>query len=476
MNLRARNLGLVLVSALLFFSCGNDDLNTIGLPPENNLGIFFAEIPLNNAVSQVWVNDINARGSGVVMAGSYLDPVLGEISAQNFSELLLPSANPGRLLGPDATLDSLVLEMRIGNVYGVNLANTQTIELYQLQDTIRTFETTYTNEDNQPVGMKLGEESFRIYTDSLDLLFSDTNLPDSSDQRSRYDNQGRYIYKTNFRIDDAFAQNFFTEMKDTTSNSNFSDNRNFSAFLKGFRLNGVPGNSAVIGYNPTSSFSALVLYYTQTEEGNPVQKTIRFTYNTQISYNNITPNAEVNWSGGDLDGLTSFYTPYTPETDAAYLQAGTQLFMMLDMSPFTNFADTLQNPIIQGAQLVLKSPRKYPGDNIRLPVPESLNISVTSLDSLETGNISNTQEVFSDIRVPNVIGYNDEDDLYKVEIPVYLQTLVDKTNKYDQIIFSPVTEDPFNGALKQDNGSFDRLVLEKSNIYIRLYYTLPNAN
>ena len=173
MNLRARTTGLVLVSALLLFSCGNDDLNTIGLPPENNLGIFFVEIPLENRVSQVWVNDISTRNTGTAMAGSYTDPVLGEISAQNFSELLLPSANPGRLLEEDAVLDSLVLEMRIGNAFGVDLTTTtQTIQLYQLQDTIRSFEQAYYNESNQPVGMQLAEESFlTINSTGMNRLF-----------------------------------------------------------------------------------------------------------------------------------------------------------------------------------------------------------------------------------------------------------------------------------------------------------------
>ena len=475
MNLRARTSGLILVSALLLFSCGNDDLNTIGLPPENNLGIFFAEIPLDNVVSQVWVNDISSRASGTVLAGSYTDPVMGDISAQNFSELLLPSSNPGKILGSDATLDSLVLEMRIDNAFGLDFSmTTQTIELYQLQDTIRTFEQSYYNDSEQAVGMKLGEVNFRLYPDSLDLLFSDTDLPDTAEERSLYDNQGRYIYKSNFRLDDAFAQNFFTEMKDTTENSTFSDNRNFASFLKGFRLNGVNGNSCVIAYNPTSSFSALVLYYTETEEGAPVQKTIRFTYNTQISYNNITPNAQVNWSGGDLDGLNSFYTPFDPGTTAGYIQAGTHLFLKLDMSVFKNFADTIENPIIQGAELILGPPRKYPGNETRLPVPQTLNTTVTSLDSLETGNISSNQEVASDL--PDVIEYNEDEELYKVEIPVYLQTLIDNNNVYDQIIFSPLAPDPFTGGLVQDNASFDRLVLDKTNIRVRLYYTLPNAN
>ncbi len=475
MNLWARKLGLVLVSALLFFSCGNDDLTTIGLPPENNLGIFFVEIPVEDVVSQVWVNDISSMNSSTVFAGQYTDPDLGLITAQNFAELQLPSENPGKVLEEDAVIDSLVLEMRISNAYGVDFSTTmQTIELYQMTDTIRTFEMSYYNDSKQDVGMKLGEESFMLFKDSLNLQFTDTDLPDSSAQRALYDAQGRYIYKTNIRLDDAFANQFFTDMKDTTENSIFSSSINFSDYLKGFRLSGVPGNSAVISYNPNSTYSALVLYYTQTVDGETVHSSIRFTYNPAIYYNNVTPNAEIDWMGGALDGLDSFYTPFESSNSRAYVQAGTNLFMKLDMSIFNNFADTLQNPIIQNAELVLESPFMESAEDSNLPLPELLSVTVTSLDSLESGYFQSNQEVASDL--PSNMEYDEDQGLYKVEFPVYLQTLVNNNNVYDQIIFSPITTSSFTGSLKQDNTAFDRLVVEKSNIKIRLYYTIPNSN
>jgi hypothetical protein len=475
MNLRASIAGLIFLSALLFFSCGEDDINTIGLPPENNLGIFFVEIPLEDAISQVWVDDISSRRTGIVLAGSYTDPALGDISAQNFSEFLLPGANPGKLLGEDATLDSLVMELRMVNAYGVDLTTTQqTIEIYQLQDTIVSFEQTYFNNSSQPVGMKLGEESFRVYTDSLELEFEDLNLPDSADERALFDNQGLYIYKTNIKLDDAFAQDFFNEMLDTTSSSTFSSNQTFANYLKGFRFNGVPSNSAVMAYNPTSSFTTLTLHYTQTEEGVPVHKTIRFTINSSISYNNVTPNGDVPWTAGDLDGLTDFYTPYETDSEVAYIQAGTHLFMKLDFSIFESFGDTLENPIVQSAALLFDSPREYPSEATRLPLPDRISATVTSLDSLENGNYRVNQEVPSDL--PSTAEYDEDEDRYKLELPIFIQTVINKQNPFNQVILSAVSDDPFSNALRVDNGSLKRLAIDKSNIYLRVYYTLPNAN
>lgn len=475
MNLRASKLRLIFLSALILFSCGEDEINTIGLPPENNLGIFFVEIPLGDVVNQVWVNDISTRRSGMIFAGRYDDPSLGEITAQNFSEFVIPSINPGKLLGPDAMVDSMVMELRIDEVYGANLTTApQTIEVYQLQDTIVVQNQDFYNNANQEVGMKLGEGSFIIFPDSIDHNFEDTNLPDSAVERALYDAQGRYIYKSNIKLDDAFAQTFFTELKDTTSTSSFSSNQNFAAFFKGLRISGTPSNSAVIGYNSTSAFTALTLFFTETVEGAPVQKTIRFTINSVISYNNITPNADVPWSGGDIDGLSNFYQPYDPGTESAYLQAGTHLFLKFDMSSFEAFADTLDNPIIQSAVLLLENPREYPSEATRFPLPPRLNASVTSLDSLETGNIRIIQEVASDL--PSTFDYNSDDDRYSFELPVYLQSLIDRDNPFNQIILTPVSSDPLTNSLRTDISSLDRMVIDKANIKLRLYYTIPNSN
>ena len=78
MNLRARLTGLIFLSALTFFSC-EEDITTVGLPPENNLGIFFADIPLGDKTDQIWVDNVSTRGQGVIMAGSYQDPNFGVI-------------------------------------------------------------------------------------------------------------------------------------------------------------------------------------------------------------------------------------------------------------------------------------------------------------------------------------------------------------------------------------------------------------
>ena len=176
MNLRARILGLALLSVPLLFSCGEEE-STIGLPPENDLGIFFVDIPLGPYASQVWIDDISTRARDAMLVGNYNDLRFGYLEANHFTEILLPELNPGKNFRQDAALDSIVLEMRINGLTGNQLVTTeQTVEVYQLADTIAAFEANYFNNSTQDVALKLGEKNFRVYPDSIGLRFEDWEI------------------------------------------------------------------------------------------------------------------------------------------------------------------------------------------------------------------------------------------------------------------------------------------------------------
>ncbi len=477
MNLRARLLGLMLLSVPLFFSCGEEE-NTIGLPPENDLGIFFVEIPLRDYVSQVWVDDISSRARDAVLVGSYMDEHFGFIKAEHFSEILLPEVNPGKKFQADASFDSLVLELRINGLTGNQLIATQQgIEIYQLADTIQAFEQNYYNYSTQDVGIKLGEKSFYVYPDSVGLNFSDTNLPDSADERSLYDNNGDYIYMTRVTLDPAFGQQFFQDMKsDTTSSSPFASSTDFAAYFKGLNFRSPQTNSAIIRYSPFDSRTRMVVYYSQVEDDTLRQKSVKFGLSRTINYNNIVPNRDQGWMGSDFDEITSFYEQIKLDTGYAYGQAGTNLFMSLDMSPFYAFADTVGNPIIQNAVLLFEDISGEQSDeDAMLELPNFISFQLTTKDSLQAGFFNVVPEVFSEFPRTGV-EYDDDINGYRVEIPLYLQSLVTGRNEFDQVIISVSDVDPSTGQIRPENRSFKRIIADKDNMKIRLYYTIPNSN
>jgi len=478
MNLRARFLGLALLSVPLFFSCGEEE-NTIGLPPENDLGIFFVDIPIGQYASQVWINDRSTRGRDAMLAGNYTDPHFGYIEASHFTELLLPVLNPGKDFQEDATFDSLVLELRIDNIVGNQLLTTeQTLEVYQLADTIRAFEADYFNNSTQDVAMKLGEDRFYLFPDSVNLNFEDTNLPDTADERSLYDDNGRYIYLTNVRLDQSFGQQFFSDLKsDTTSGSAFSSSQAFADYIKGIKLQSpAMANSAIIRYNPADDNTRMIMYYSQEENDTIRQRRVEFSMSRSINYNNIIPNSDQGWMGSDFDQINSFYEQIYLDTGYVYGQSGTNMYMSLDLSPFEDFSDTVQNPIIQGARLVFSDiSGDEDGDNEFYQRPQFLSFFITTRDSLEAGFFNVIPEVFSELP-RTAVQYDEEIDGFEVEIPLYLQSLLTQRNIFNQVVISISGVDPARGTILPENRSFQRLIMDKDNMRIRLYYTIPDAS
>ncbi|GAA0892530.1 DUF4270 family protein [Fulvivirga kasyanovii] len=473
MNLWVRRSGLILLSALTFFSC-EEELSTVGLPPENDLGIFFVDVPLNDKVSQVWVDNIYSRGTGSMLVGSYEDEYFGHIEARSFTELTLPAENPGKNFSGTATLDSLVIETRIRGIYGSNVKNTlNKIEVYQLTDTIPVKDQAYTIASSQALGSKLAEGEFYIYPDSLGLKFSDTGRDkdmdalDSAYWEKFFDSNGEYIYKNSYRINDAFALDFFSKIKN--QDQAFANDTTFDAYFKGLAFVPSTGNSAILTYGVPDT--RMVLYYSETDsQGNTTQEALVMGLSQTIYYNNIQPNKNIGWSGSHFDDLTEFYDPYITNTDLAYVQSGTNLLMKIDLSSIQQFADTVDSPVIQKAELVLSNVVDAGGNT---PPPANMVYYLTSMDSLmnenyRVGTISNNART-----AVQQVAYNSEDNEIRNDITIALQGLLYEEN-FNQLILAPVRL--ANNTFLPTASSVNRLVVNKDNMHLRFYYSIPEKN
>ncbi|UII34470.1 DUF4270 domain-containing protein [Fulvivirga ulvae] len=471
MNLWVRRSGLILLSALTFFSC-EEELSTVGLPPENDLGIFFVDVPLNDKVSQIWVDNIYSRATGSIIVGSYQDEYFGHMEARSFTELTLPSENPGKNFSGTATLDSLVVETRIRGIYGSNVKNTlNKIEIYQLTDTIPVKDQTYTIASTQALGAKLAESEFYIYPDSLGLKFEDyvedvQNLTpkDSSDRERLFDSNDEYIYRSAFQVNDTYALEFFNRLKN--QDAAFSSAENFADYFNGMAFVSTVSNSAVLTYGVSDT--RMVLYYSETDsQGNTSQEELVFGASATINYNNIEPNKNVGWSGSDFDDLSTFYEPYVTSTNLAYVQSGTNLLMKIDLSSMQQFADTIDSPVIQKAELIFSG---IVDADENTPPPANMLYYLTTTDSLANKNyrvgtlLSNTGGTAS-------VTYNSEDNEIRNDITLSLQNLLYEEN-YNQLILAPVRV--INGAFLPTASSVSRLVVYKDNMHLRFYYSIPD--
>lgn len=475
MNLWARKSGLILLSALTFFSC-EDDLRTVGLPPENDLGIFFVDVPLGDKVSQVWVDDAYSGSSGTLLAGSYTDQYFGQIEARNFSRLFITQTDPGKNIATNAVLDSMVLTTRIRGVSGENLtASTQVIEVYQLADTVAysPLFKGYTTASSHQLGQKISEDEFILYPDSVELTWKDTGLKleskeDTLFKEKFFDSSEEYIYKRSFRIDPAFTSDLFNKI--IARDPAFSSDKNFNDFFNGIGFVSGQNNNAIIHYGAADT--KMVMYYTETSSAGQKQHQIEFNLAQSYSYNNISPNKESGWMNSDFDNLSTLYTPYVTDTDLAYIQSGTNLLLKIDLSGFNEFVDTVGNPVLQRAELVFENLKSV---SETTPVPTSLAYYITSLDSLANKNYE--YSFLRDNRGSRMFaGYYKDKKLLNNDITLSLQNLL-KEDTYNQLIIAPVNIinsqiNPFIPNAKD----LSRLVVSKDDIRLRIYYSIPDLN
>lgn len=473
MNLRARIIGLISLSALSLFSC-EEDISTIGLPPENNLGIFFAEIPLEDKINQVWVDDISTRGSGILMAGAFQDPHFGTIEASNYTEVGLAQTTYDKA----ATLDSVVLELRISSVYGPQIENTtHNINVFQLADTINLFKDgeiqRFTSSSTEPLGNQIGSFDFEIHTDSLGLLFSDTGIKlndsinDSEDSiyfENNFDASGLYIYRHKIKLDQNYASEIFTALKNIQTDS--SSAGEIAKIFKGIHINSLSPSGAILSYI-NDTYSGVSIYYTVDGE----QEKIKYPLSTSASYNNISPNNKVGWSGSDFDALTKLYTKYKTDNNLAYIQSGTNLLLNIDLSEVrASFLDTIPDAVVQSAELIIDN---YQTD---LTAPGNLRYWLTSNDSLANKNyaVVNLPNLTSGgitFGSPSVSVNNTDKTEYRLSLPLTFEALISDF-EFDQMIIAPVNSQ----SLVLPQNSVRRLVFNKNDLKLRMYYTIPKNN
>ncbi|MBL3654926.1 DUF4270 family protein [Fulvivirga sediminis] len=467
MNLWARTKGLILLSALTFFSC-EEDFSTVGLQPIDSLGVFFAEIPLKDHISQVWLDSINTRGKSVLLAGQYQDPELGLIEAKAFAEILPLRLNPGSNFKTDATFDSLVMELRIATTYGLNDQPLE-LSLHRITESIEIDSSHYySSASEQATGEILGQKSFNIYPDSATMTVKSAELDpkdpiDSATIANFYDSNGRYKYLHKIKLDDSFGQDFFNKIKNKDAILQDSSLVSYINYFSGLSVQSSSGSS-IVSYS-ISGGTAMKFYYHETNDKGQVESkslTFAINSNSQRHYNNISPNRNTPWSGANVASINSFYTPYKV-SDKVYIQSGTGLLANIDLSFLRDFSnrDSTKNAVIQRAQIFFKSPEQESS----FAVPASI-----SYYSTNTENILKSRAAVQPLPGPSntvlTSVYDSKRNEYKADLPNYIRLISRNITEYDRLTIYPAgfTE------------SVNRFAINKDDVYIQLYYTVPEPS
>ncbi|HNP17883.1 MAG TPA: hypothetical protein PKL31_05570 [Fulvivirga sp.] len=478
MNLLDKKLGLLLIVALTLFAC-EEELSTINLGPENNLGIFFGEISLADNVSQVWAGSATSSYKGQLLAGYYQDPVFGDVRATAYGDISVANSALDSTAIASANFISLSLNLRINDASGTyNTNDSQTLELYRLSSPIDGDLNSNSSKD-LPLAEKIGEAQFKLHKDSIEYVLP--NDPKNPQTSSFYDGNRRYIYKTKFTLTPEFKSLFFNTFKNAVINDSL---KNFNYYLdqnlKGLAIVAKDQNNAVIAYNVVDTASIIKLKYSKINNSGVRDTTsARFNLNSLKSYSKIEPNEDTPWSNSVFNGITEINSPFKTNDGNAYLQSGTNMFLALDLSGFRNFKDTLNNGnsehvLIQRAELILDNIID-PGSNIKLPTV--LGLHPSSSDSISNGSFNFIDNVNGDLLLNG--NYSSDANQYSVILPLYLQSIIDNKTPYDQLVLEVNITQNNNGSLSIPNlrdNSTKRFVVKKEDIKIRYYYSIPDKN
>ncbi len=371
---------LLVFLIILFFSC-KDDAAYIGLKKDPRLKADYVDIPLhpsvlnfNTILTQNVGGETDVAGNPFArtLVGKISDPRYGTVSTTTY----LNFSPPVITVTPDATAsaDSIVMELALDFYQFGSTGNTlQTFEVHELLDTLN--EVGYYSSSTVPYSSATtGSASVSIDPDFFNSALVALQDTDTTNDQT---------IKLSIKLPNTLANNILQDLVDATAANSSIDFNVFSGKYKGYAL--VPKNcDKIFGINPVMSSpynrrqSRIVLYYStagvQTHIDLPMYPVVSTV--TGVSANVITfTSFSTDRSGSVLSGIEP-YKDFKPTDGYTYVQGGTSLITKLDLQDFYKYVDTLNNVIINSAELV--------GNNTVTQGGNITSISLRVLDSLNT--------------------------------------------------------------------------------------------
>lgn len=470
MNLLDKNwLGLLIIAAIAFFSC--EDSSDIGLnldPDGIRLDVLYAELPLE--ATNVSIDSIRTSGDTRLLIGRDVDPVFGEINSSAICRLSYINAvttGPASLMDDmdeDGKqiyfIDSAVMYMKIRKVHTSSFSAEQTLNVYQLADTIfpgpsylSKFETPYlTDQLEAQFNLVLNEDSIRDFVakDSL-----------------------QYVVKT--RMSDDFAERIFGYMRDDSESATSKIIYDY----KGIAIVGDPANTALIGFSPSDSTGIRIHYHIRDHYVEDSQEkdsvyldslTLNLVMNGAGAYYN---RVSLDRSGSLMSAAGDPYESFLADPDNIYLQPLSGIYPKVDMDTLVKFLAA--NPAIQINRMEFDMETtensKYQGNVqdlrfVYVDEEDGSRINATSLSSqffLFEAAILTDNGYLANIPEPQLATL-DETSMKYSGFPTFFAQLVESDQiEVDHVILMP------RDVTTPDFSIFDR----ETGFKIKLYYSLP---
>jgi hypothetical protein len=428
----------------LFSAC--EDPGTIGIDvDETNLDFRVVYKQFNLPATLVQIDSVPTSNTGRILSGRYNDSKFGLIESIGYTQLWLSGSIT---IDSAATYDSLILRMKIDYVHGEDINSQQTLNVHRMEEDLddRATYFSYNTFDysEEPIGG--GSFNYQLKEDETIEFDSLLRIPMSDD----------------------LGLEFFDKLKDP-EDTTFNTIGNWIDYFKGIVL--VAGNEyqTVTGFNVNDSETEMVLYYHFPNfEGSIVNSSLNFPTQNAGSSSSF----EYDRSGTAISSVIDFNTEYTASDDMIYLQSGTGLMAKIDFSEFINFADTIQNLIINRGDLTVGpvepySPYLVPPASLVYYITDSTNHRLLSEERVFRAIQQDSPLVDpTDIRFPLEAKFSEDSLFYSDAISGHLQALYDGTIPESSALVYP----HFNNSLIT---TFDQFLLNPGNIILEVYYSAP---
>jgi hypothetical protein len=497
MNLWVKSLRqlAVLAVASFFFSC-EDEASLIGFKdPKPKFNVRYIEIPLSSSVVLIdsVITDtkplfVTVNGSKTlsqvvpnntsVLTGQYTDPVLGTVRAEPFLQLV---SGHTAVLDATSVYDSAILELRFNNYgYGFSTPTDFHFTIHEITDDSLNRNTTA-----------------RSYFSTPPRAFDPTPVGEISFDDIRYYRLRKEYLKTSgadtllatVKLDDSFGTKLFLSAKTTT------DTKAFVNQVKGLTVQPA-GGEGILGIWTGNSLSKVTMYYHYSNTSGSIVKSFRtFTF-AGWAGKYADPNytaISVNRGSSELSPISKYYQSFDVPSGLRVIQSGAPVITKLDLTNFyEDFADTVENIIINSAELVISNVESQPGLN----PPTGLVFKVMQGDTLANRAVTEDYNefeyylrkgsIFHDLKhfvVTNenpavnaaaaYMTYDSARQRYSTFMTLFSQGLFANKNKDGQINPNRLRELALFPATPSAGATVNRALFNSNNVKLRIYYTKP---
>lgn len=428
------------------------DPSEIILDPDNNqIGVFYAEIPLS--ASMVLLDSFSTTRTGYLVVGGDESPFFGNTEAIAYSRL---SFNPGgKAPTEEAIFDSAKFHLNIANVSGTGFNQSKTFTVHRLQEQI--LDTTYYNFSSLPFEEKaIAEGSFTLKADTINAV----SMP----------------------LDEALALDLFNKLK--SNDPVFDDIFAFRDYFPGIAITGNPEQQVTASIAPGNG-TGISLYYHYEDDtvstAYPIN-TIQSRYFNQI-INDRT--------GTPTEKITEAGIAYELDGELIGSKANVGLVLKLDTQPISDFLDTLDNVTFNQFSLEMGPLENFPEtkqpirdivlyfadeDNGILSRADGKLLSVQAEGQVQVEGVDANGQTIPAADRPTSLLFNSERFVFSQQLNAYVSALFRHgLERTDLILYprspgasvpSPVTTtaDEFRHSLKE-------YVVNKNIIKLKVYYS-----